>query len=62
MKTQTKPKNNSKKASPDLMGVLGKGQRKAEGVVLTAAQIADSIEEEATKLMGIADILRNGKA
>lgn len=58
---KTAKSNGRGKATPDLMGALSKGQRKAEKKTLTADQIADCIEKEAKRLQRIADILR-GKA
>lgn len=64
MATQTKNgrKNSRSKTTPDLMGTLGgkRGPGRPKKVP-TASQIADSIEAEAKRLKGVADILR-GKA
>lgn len=61
MPTQTQ--NARRKATPDLMNALGKrgpGRPRTQPT-RTASQIADSLEEEAKRLQGVADILR-GKA
>jgi hypothetical protein len=65
MPTQTRKKNpsrNGQDKTPELGDILGKkrgpGRPKK---TRTATQIADSIEAEAKRLKGIADILR-GKA
>lgn len=58
-------KNTNRKPTPDLIGALGKkrgpGRPPKHTPALTADQIAESIEAEARKLQGLADILR-GKA
>lgn len=61
-KSKTPAKSNGRSTTtPDLMGALAKGQRKASGKTLTADQIADCFEAKAKEFQGIADILR-GKA
>lgn len=55
MATQTR--NGSRKTAPDLMGSLGKRPGRPKKT-RTAAQIADSIEAEAKRLQGVADILK----
>lgn len=57
---QTKTKNGNSKPTPDLLGTLGKrgpGRPKKQPT-RNASQIADSLETEAKRLQGAADILR----
>lgn len=61
MTTQTQ--SNRRKSTPDLISTFGKrgpGRPRMQPT-RTASQIADSLEEEAKRLQGVADILR-GKA
>lgn len=58
---QTKTKNGNKKTTPNLLDTMGKrGPGRPKKIVPTrsAEQIADSLEAEAKKLQGYADILR----
>lgn len=62
MATQTRKRSSSRKkskATPDLIGALGKrgpGRPRKPGP--TALQIAEEFEAEATRLQGVAKILR----
>lgn len=55
---RTTAKSGKLTESPDLMGALGKAQRKVQGRTYTAKEIADSIDAEVKKLQSISDLLR----
>lgn len=56
MATQTR--NGNRKPTPDLLDSLAKRGRGRPKKTKTADQIADSLETEAKRLQGVADILR----
>jgi hypothetical protein len=55
--TRNGRKNGKTKPAPDLLGALAKKPGRPKKT-RTADQIADSIEKEAKRLQGVADILR----
>lgn len=68
MATQTRTRGNGNKngrSTPDMIGALKRGPGRPRKIVAvptrTAEQIAESLEAEAKRLQGVADILR-GKA